>query len=318
MKFYEGENMSEIDIKINLPEISEELKEKTKELLYAYIKPYITDKEIKTLSEIIFPNDFNQELKEFYQKNNIDDIGYTNNEYGSAIGKTFRIENDTKQIIFFKKEMLSLIMCQNSMGQILLYHELGHVYYYECINNKSFFELYYENLNKYEQNILKFVEIIWEEYFVSRELTKYISGETDFYLKIFLEHYEKMKEDLDKEIYNYRFHADISELWNSAVIKNDLLIKYMTYSLGMLRGIEKYKNLEIKSEIDKIICEKTSIIELWNELDTFLNELYISFPNEIVDTERAKKFIPIFFKSYNYFGLYPSIIEGEKLYVDVP
>lgn len=314
--------MEQIEILINVlePELDKETMEKAKEIFIELINKFTIDKNIKTLNKIIIPNDFEKEIVEFQVANNLA-VGYTNSDYGVAVAKTFRYDdgNDVKQAIFFEKNMFARIICNDTFGLIHLYHELSHVYYYECIGDE-----FNQLLKSYQfdTNIMKkinnFSYSLWEEYFVSRELVSYISGNTDCYMEIVINHYNKMKQDIEEDILKYRYDNDLGQLHKSSNIKVKQLFLYMSYSVGMVAGLEEILKIQFKEEFEKEIESKTNIKGLWEKLYNLYGNIYTSFPNIEEKLDILDDISEEVFSASSYFGIYNKIQEDGNLYIDVP
>lgn len=311
--------MLNVDINVTESNFTDEVKEKAKNILIEYANRFIKDKELSVSIKIIIPDDFSEELTDFQRENNLP-IEHTNNSYAVASAKTLKLKrkNKTDYVIFFNKGMFYMIVLGKGFGILHLYHELSHIYYNEIIKNKYKEEIKsFELSNNLIVNSNIFSYVIWEEYFVSRELIPYLFGDVDCYMEILTSHYENMSKDLEEEIAKYRYHADIDVLFNSAKEKVTLLATYMSYSLGMIAGLmANYEDVS-KEEFDNKIKERTpKLFDIWNALWSGYNILYDSFPNLNLDNLNTVSEQVI--EMYKCFGIYLEINENNRLYVNVP
>ena len=113
---------------------SEQIKSATLELQRLVETQLGTELDLRRLDTIYFPNDFHQSIIDFQVKHNLRERGATNNELGSAHGKTitFEVNHIEKDRIFIHKNiLLSLFDDTSSMFPIsinLIHHELCHVH----------------------------------------------------------------------------------------------------------------------------------------------------------------------------------------------
>ena len=308
--------MKKYIIEINNKELSTPENEK---LLRELIDKFIIENKIITLKKIVFTDNWNEELTEYQKEHNIP-VEYTDSQYGSASGKTLKIKDKdiVQNVVFFRKEILMSIISQQGYGILLLYHELSHIYYYEKVGNMLD---YLKIKNKIDFSIKEefkdFGLSMWEEYFVSRFLCKYLLGSTDCFIGILIEEYKKIKIDMEQEIIEYRYSDDINKLYNSARQKIKLISIYSAYSCGMINAFNINEN-ELYNEVHEILKVETGLVDIWERMYKIYNEIYMMFPNfKNIDSELIE-LSSLFIELYNHFGIFIEELDTGDLYISVP
>ena len=199
-----------------------------------------------------------------------------------------------------------------------MFHELSHIYYFEKIGNSlDHLNEKYALSSNLTESTKKFALIMWEEYFASRFLCRYLFGSTDCYIGILIEQYKIIKRDIEKEIDDYRYHSDINKLFILAKEKMTLLNTYMSYSCGMICGLNDDRN-SLLNDITKLLKESTGLFEIWEKMYIKYDEIYMKFPTlENIDSKLAE-LTALFIEMYNHFGIYPKQLDNGQLYIDVP
>lgn len=310
--------MLKYDIEINF-ELSNDVEKKVNQHLRILIDNFIKDNNITSLYKIVFTDDWDKELGDFQKKYSLP-IEYTDTKYGSASAKTLKVKigEETKCVIFYRKEVLLSMVQQEEFGIIHLFHELSHIYYFEKAGtNLDSLKKKYNMNQDFMESSKSFGLVMWEEYFVSRYLCPYLFGSTDCYIGILGEQYKIIKKDLEKAINDYRYSANIDELYNLAKQQVTLLSTYMAYSCGMVRGISD-KSTSLYGEIVEIIKKTTGLTAIWEQMYKIYDEIYSEFPE--LDNIDIKLFElnKMFIKIYNHFGIYPKKLKDGRLYIDVP
>lgn len=191
--------MLKYDIEINY-ELSNDVEKMVNQYLRILIDNFIKDNNITSLHKIVFTDDWDKELVDFQKKYNLP-IEYTDTKYGSASAKTLKVKigEETKCVIFYRKEMLLSMVQQEGFGIIHLFHELSHIYYFEKIDtNLDSLKKKYNMNQDFMENSKSFGLVMWEEYFVSRYLCPYLFGRTDCYIDILGEQYKIIKKRFRK------------------------------------------------------------------------------------------------------------------------
>ena len=310
--------MLKYDIEVNL-ELPNDVEKQVILYLRTLIDEFVKDNNITSLYKIVFTDNWDKELIDFQKKNSLP-IEYTNTKYGSATAKTLKVKIGKKIrfVIFYRKEMLLSMVQQEGFGIIHLFHELSHIYYFERIGtNLDTLKKKYDSSHDLMESTKNFGLIMWEEYFVSRYLCSYLFGSTDCYIDILVEQYRIIKKDLEEAIKDYRYSANIDELYDLAKQQVTLLSTYMAYSCGMVRGIND-KSTSLFDETVEILKKTTGLADVWKQMYKIYDEIYSEFPKLSNIDIKLFELNKLFLKIYNHFGIYPKQLDDGRLYIDVP
>ena len=302
-------------IQINLTDIKGDFLLQVDSFLRVIIDKFVKENKIETFYKIIFTDNWNVELTEFQKQNNLP-IGYTDLEYGAALGKTLEItlENEKKHVIFLNKLMLLDITQLNERGLVSLFHELSHIYYFEnIINNWKNPYVYKKDLVESGKNLML---TMWEEYFACRFMCPYLPTPFKGFLDDTIKCYKFIKVDIEKAKNEFCKDGDLIKLNNSIQPKITMLITYMSYLCGIVNGFNNTDD-ELFKQVCDTLMRDTDIIYIWQSMYNIYNRIFIKFPNiSDIDTELTCLYNEMM-KIYNHFGIYLTQTSDNKLYVQV-
>lgn len=284
-------------------------------------KEFANTLNLSRLDYLYFPNDFDEAVLKFQIEQDVSERGSTQNEMGTAFGKTMEVEIDgvLKDRIFLRKEILyALFGANDSLRQTALntiHHELCHVHEHSDLEAMAEFYLdLNKTLNTLDGILNTHAMNVFSEYIVpkmavsSKNLNEIIDVE-------FLEQIITYTSDnLIKSVEEFKAgKIDSLNLFGQLQLKTSHFLKVLSTIIGELDG--KYELREISSEdkeqLETLLCKYFSKHQLetqWLSLINALRLLGVSYPNwkSVKDIEVLKDCIK---KTWDFYGIY--LIEDE-------
>ncbi|WPS85281.1 hypothetical protein SMD22_01250 (plasmid) [Brevibacillus halotolerans] len=274
---------------------------------------------LSSLQYIIVPDDFGKELTEFQQRHGLPQ-GYTNNEFGVAMGKTLTYldDGDYKTTIFIAPEIVFALfdenLKQNSIH--LIHHELCHVHddgeKYRVFGVADLEQLFFNTFNIVSQITYAHADLIWSEYIATRLSARTMPENHDCYVGSLLDLIPKVKEQCEEEIQSYRKERDRVQLLDEIQLKSSLLLKMGAYFIGYCHGF----NIDPPVEINNFVKQYPYLNGVWEELSPLLLKLYESYGNWD-DIEVFDDLANTVMRLWGNLGVYLKNMDGQ-LFVYVP
>ncbi|WP_042353063.1 hypothetical protein [Bacillus massiliigorillae] len=280
------------------------------------IERYINDNFAKSLNLtrldcLYFPNDFDKAILDFQIAHGLEERGYTNNEMGTAFGKTMQlmVDGDEKDRIFIRKEILIALFLGDDEGKQLslnlIHHELCHVHENHDLASMTGFQKEMEEDNEGLNHVLNLHAMnIFSEYVVPKMAvtTKAIQKivNVDFLIEII----EYTKNNMDNQIQKFEDgEIEILAVFGSVQLTGGHLMKVLATLIGELEGLNKNFS-EVEEQID-LFMDQYYIGEIWSELKNALRTLDSTYPNwdSLNVLEPLKEVI---LKMWNCLRVYPT------------
>ncbi|MCM3388161.1 hypothetical protein [Ureibacillus chungkukjangi] len=288
--------------------IIEQMKEGLEKLI---IESFAKVLNLSRLDYLYFPNDFDKAVIDFQVEQNMAERGSTNNEMGTAFGKTMEVDvnGQLKDRVFLRKEiLLHLFFGEDNTKSISLntiHHELCHVQeHYDLANMVEFQEeLDVESptldsvLNAHAMNI-------FSEYIVPKMAVS-TKGIDNIIKPEFIEDIlNYTQEEIDRVIESHENEElIIYKLFGEVQLKTSHLLKVLSTTLGELDGIEIETALIIEKQLDSLISNY-NLNHCWLSLKSALRGLNETYPNwkKVEEIEPLKDCI---LETWNVYGIYP-------------
>jgi hypothetical protein len=274
---------------------------------------------LSSLQYIIVPNDFGQELIEFQQRHGLRE-GYTNNEFGIAMGKvlTYLDDGNIKTSIFFDPRIVFTLfdenLKQNSIH--LIHHEFCHVHddyeKYRVFGVTDLEHIFFNTPDRVSQVTYAHADLIWSEYIATRLSARSKPEDHDIYMESLLSLIPKTKEKCEEKIQAYRTEGEIDKLFGEIQLTTSQLLKVCGYFIGYCHGF----NIDPPEEINNFVKQYPYLDRVWEELSLNLRKLHESYGN----WEGVKVFDDLANTVMNLWGnlgIFPKNQEGQ-LYISVP
>jgi len=280
-------NVKNLDNDINTV-LSKDLIDEYVQSIQTVVDQISVGMEVSSLTSIVIPNVFEEELFAFQKANGLK-VEYTNNNIGIACAKTLHYIKDGRicYTIFLNKDFACLIMSDsmiesredrdilrsNRLWVInLLYHELAHVHYYSSTQNCFKCESSYDDMNKMDQFFTDIAAIIWEEYYACRfSILSYVADWIEDDYSDFVNYITSVKLQTDNEIALFQTHKNDTIIFYAVQEGLQVLLKSSAYLLGHLNIFEDAKTrAELIQKIDDNLKDSffhNIILKLSNQLD---------------------------------------------------
>lgn len=256
--------------------------------LYRLIGRLSVNLDISTLSKIIIPDDFEEELTEFQISKGLK-VEFTNNEHAVACAKTisFFADNQLENVIFIHKNIVNSLfnqeLSQNSIN--ITHHELCHVHDNK-LNYKYFGDRF---LGEYYGNIFEIstthAHALFSEY-VANSLsssTKDFSDSLSNKFILLTNMIQSNKTYIDKYINEYNRNKNAIEYFKRIQLHSFELLRVITDVCSLSIQIDDITNYEIlMTEVDKV-CDLQEFYNIFIQLSSELNYLYGKYPLKKID-----------------------------------
>ncbi len=273
---------------------------------------------IETLSEIIIPEDFSIELLSFQEEHDLRERGHTDNQFGTAMGKTlsYMEESEIKQVIFFDKNLFYSLFLDDeynkSLSIHLLHHELCHVHDYGQRTFTIDEETFQPPLDNLTEILTAHAEVIWSEYIACRLSVATIFNGFLLNVDFLIELIDEIRIGTQNLIDRYRYHGDIENLFKQSQKDISLLLKISGGVIGYLHSLN---SSELESSVSHKIAE-TYFNDVWLSLGKELQGLYVQYP-DWNGLEQYCSLSSVVLSCFNKLGIYPKMT-SHGLYVSVP
>ncbi len=285
--------------------------------------------DLRRMYQVVVTTDFAAEMVELSKRTiSGNPITYTNEEYAVAIAKVFSFphEDDYENLLVFDANVAAcLLMYEGSENYNkelfdnalhLLHHELCHVH----DNNKKIDAL--SSWMRYHyvgKNILIFplAEACWSEYIAnymsSSSATK---SEIEKIIQSFRDAIARTKPQLDKAIFDYRYHADLDKLMDESMQHGGFLVKIAAYTMGYLDGLST--SLEDLSDDAAKKLTGSYFEPTWDSMHNTLKNMHELYPSKWKDIGIFDELASVIEHYYSDLGFVLSTTEDGKAYVDIP
>ncbi|MFS0655107.1 hypothetical protein [Bacillus sp. 179-C3.3 HS] len=292
---------------------------KAVEKAFKQIIGQLNELNLTSLQSIIVPNDFGEELIQF-QRNYGLRKGYTNNEFGIAMGKVLNyIDNGEFKIsVFFDPRIIYTLFSEehNQHSVHIIHHEFCHVHddseKYNAFGVTDLEQLFFNTKDKVKQIAYAHADLIWSEYIATRLSSKSTPENHDFYIESILSLIPETKENCEEYILSYRIDNDIDKLFGEIQLLTSLLLKVISYFIGYCHCF----NLTLPKDLNEIIRKYPYLDGVWEQLCPNLEKLYESYGNW-ESVEVFEDLSQTVLKLWNNLGVYPKN-EDRGLYISVP
>lgn len=271
----------------------------------------IENLDLQRLDCIYVPNDFDQAILNFQIENGLVERGSTNNELGTAFGKTidYKLNGTIKDRIFIRKEIFIALFIEDSKTLQLaintIHHELCHVHDNLIFENMIEFQ---ESINSEERGLSSTLTthaiIIFGEYIVPKMAVRTQDMNKIVELDILKTIIEKAKQIIDEQIQKYK-SGDISidEVFQSVQITGGTLMKHFSKMLGEIDGLLE-DSIELENSLNEFM-NQFYIGGVWNDFVIALRSIDSTYPNwkSLNEIEPFKKAI---LNIWNSLGVFPS------------
>lgn len=319
----------------NNKELSEEEKNTYRNNLESVVNQLlnISNIEINETYDIVVPEDFDMEIKEF-QKQQGTIIGYTDFDMGKAYAKVmdYKINGVIKIKVFLNKIIIFYLVPDDSISMLkdevkneiidmrdffihTIHHEMMHVY--DEFNAKGKYE---DISSKYsalpvDKLIINNSIVVWKEYYASRMSAATFNKDFAKEIIDLIGYIKDVEIKIKDAISQYRFHADIDLLFNEVSMRVITILNFTSYLFGRLYKFKNYDVILDLVEKIKIQLKDTFIYDIWTEMFIELNLLFNQYLNW--ETEDFYNLRNIILKTYNKLGVFPENLE-KGLYISVP
>lgn len=274
---------------------------------------------LSSLQFIIVPNDFGEELIHFQREHGLLE-GYTNNEFGTAMGKvlTYVESGAVRSAVFFDQRVIFTLFDQDKNPNAVhtMHHEFCHVHddyiKFTAFGVTNPEELFLDTTDRVRQISYAHAELIWSEYIATRISSDSRPMGHDMYTNSVIELLPMTQEECAAAILRYRTEGDLWKLFGEIQLTTSLFLKVAAYFHGYCHGI----NVELPQEINDHIKHYSYLDGVWEELSPILNRLYDSYGswNDIHVFEDLANLV---IKLWEQLGIYPRNEEGQ-LFISVP
>jgi hypothetical protein len=323
----------EVTLQITVKGLPEESATNLGNTVGAFIKVFASADsglDLRRMHQVVLTMDFAAEMVELSKRTvSGNPITFTNEEYATAIAKVFIFprENDYENLLVFNASVIAgLLMHEGSENYDkdvfdtalhFLHHELCHIH----DNNKKLDSLapWMMRHRLVSKNIFIFplAENCWAEYIAnfmsSSSVTK---KEIDTMLGSFNDAITRTKPQLDKAIYDYRYHADLEKLMGEFGRHGEFLAKSAAYILGYMDGLGKTLD-----DLSITTAEKLSgsyFEPTWNSMQKALNHMRELYPDNWKDINIYDGLTDAIESYYSDMGFILSTTENGQAYVKLP
>jgi hypothetical protein len=252
----------------------DEEKEHVKRGLQQAIDQISAGLDLSTLESIFVTEDFGKEVIAFQEQHNLTERGYTDHEYGTAVAKVMEYwdGDQFKQAVFLSQGIVYALFTENvQKAAHMIHHELCHVH--DNYHKSKF----YTNEGRAGIGIDPLTHLlyihadgIWSEYIANRLSYPTLGNmEDDYLIPYMMDLMTKVKEDVNKEIEEYRVHGDIDHLFGEVQVRSFLFLKIASSVIGYIQaaGLRRDQVEEIFNPLD--IHE--TLVALFVALDNLYN-----------------------------------------------
>ncbi|MGE8207464.1 hypothetical protein ACQKP0_23545 [Heyndrickxia sp. NPDC080065] len=272
-----------------------------------------------SLQYIIVPDDFGKELIEFQQQNGLRE-GYTNNEFGIAVGKvlSYLDDGDFKTTIFFDPRIIYALFDENLKQNSIHYihHEFCHVHddyeKYRAFGVIDLEEAFFNSSDKVSQVAYAHADLIWSEYIATKLSAPSKPENHDIYVESLLSLIPNTKKQCEEEIKAYRADGNIDKLFGEIQLSTSQLLKVTAYFIGYCHGY----NIDPPTEMNDFVEQYTYLDGVWGELPDKLNKLYESY-GTWDDVKVFNQLADMVLILWGNLGVYPKNKDCQ-LYISVP
>ncbi|MFS1519585.1 hypothetical protein V1503_24465 [Bacillus sp. SCS-151] len=277
--------------------------------------------ELESLKSIIVTSDFFLDVIKFQRDHGLSEHGATNTEHGQAVAKVLKhySEDDKlQQSIIFSDNILYGLFSEKEIANKsfhYLHHELCHIH-----DNANLERVYSQDgkrgvgLTHLEHMLIIRADIIWREYIVERLSYTTVESESFGNLIGYLLYLIKnIKEVIDKDIQEYRIHANINKFMKCLEENSSLLLKIAATVCGTLHSLKE--NNEVISMVNDAV-EQKGFTDVWDSLNQRLQDLFEKYPNWN-DVYELKGLGETVLKYWNTLSVYPEMTK-EGMYVSIP
>lgn len=307
-----------MDIIINNKELDERLIEVVKKALRQMITQ-LEELNLSSLQYIFVPDDFHEELIKFQRRHQLQE-GYTDNEFGTAMGKVLSyLDNGVfKTSIFFNSRIIFTLFDQN-LKQLpihLMHHEFCHVHddyeKYQVFGVTNLEDLFINTPDRVSQVTYAHADLIWSEYIATKLSVKSKPNDHDLYVESLLSVIPKTIEKYEEELQEYRILGDIDKLFSEIQLNSSLLLKIAAYFIGYCHGF----GIDPPKEINNFVKQYLYLNGVWEQLPSNLHKLHESYGNW--DNIRVFDDLANIVKMlWSNIGIFPKNKNGQ-LFIHVP
>lgn len=240
--------------------------------------------DLSALEYIVIPDDFGKEMGDFQKKYGLP-VGYTNNEFGVAMGKALSyIDGDQMKVsIFIDPKMIYLLFDEENRQKSihLIHHELCHVHddkiKYKAFGVIDLEELFMKTPDKVRQVSYAHADLIWSEYIATRLSASSKPDGHTHYVDSLVTLLPETKEKCDKAIQSYLNDDGIEtkECFNEIQLTCSLLLKIVAYFLGYCHA----SDIDPPKEINEHVKQFPYLNGVWEELSPTLHKMYSTYGN---------------------------------------
>ncbi|WP_144399901.1 hypothetical protein [Paenibacillus polymyxa] len=241
----------------------------------------LQDLNLTSLQYIIVPNDFGEELIEFQQRYQLRE-GYTNNEFGIAMGKVLSYFDDGqyRNSIFLDHRVVLTLFEGDNLKQNaihLIHHELCHVHddyeKYRVFGEADLEQVFFYTPDKVSQVTYAHADLVWSEYIATRLSSSSTPKDHDRYVDSLISLIPKTKVDCEEAVLSYRTEGDISKLFGEIQLSTSLLLKVVAYFIGYCHG----SDIDPPDEMNNLVKQHPYLDGVWEKLSPLLHNLYESY-----------------------------------------
>lgn len=269
--------------------VTEDIRQYYEKLFGLIVDEYKGNLVINSLDEIIITDQIVEGVKKYQREHGlIEEI--TDNDIGSAFGKTILDKRTGRQVVFLNAEEATFLLDDNVINQCckddeekkqwhkrcdriinLLIHELSHVEYYSLITTQTEFP----HNNPFDYMLEFLAVVMFEEYYACRRASEVSIPFYREFVKETIANIENYADDLvekikNKEINPIEFHVSFFEYLQMALNEMCYLlgdIQSSKFAESELVGTKIYNIIDcIKKEFDDLYrsscCERRALIKL--------------------------------------------------------
>jgi hypothetical protein len=252
-------------------------------------------------------------------------MSYTNEEYAIGIAQVMALpyKGGYEFVPVVNAQLANNLVQDNEEGYRsdeflttlhFFHHELCHVH----DNNKKYDAI--ENMypdNAKDHFLLNLSHFVWCEY-----IANYLSSSTatktsvEMVLETFIDAVKRTKDDIDREIREYRLDGDLDRLIGIFHRHGHFLAKSAAYVLGYMDGLNMTLE-KISTEASK--CLSGSYFEnTWNEMYSALKNMNNLYPDRWKGLEVFNPLNGVMESYYADMGMILSNRDGGQLYMHIP
>jgi hypothetical protein len=270
--------------------------------------------DLTSLEGITISEDFFDDVIEFQLKHNKREKGATKTSNEAAIAKVLDFIDKSgryKQVVFLSDFIAQGLFLEGETAQRSFHfinHELVHVHDEYNKKCKIYSEEVRQGINEHVlEHILRVhADMVWSEYIAERLSCPTV---TTSHISSFMEHakqlIDRVEENVKNEISDYRFHADINELFSIVQEECLILLKISANLIGIIHGLSSIseETSEVETNIEELFVN-TYFFQIWNELKIELNNLMKTYPNW-KDVYQLDNLVKVVLNFWNSLGVLP-------------